>query len=74
MKKLIELFYLRYSCKKVAEKENQKNLKVIKNTLPNKSRNPESSINNHNSWKALPVICTQVIFKLSAHGFVCSDQ
>ena len=42
MKKLIELFYLCYSCKKVAEKENQKNLKVIKNTLPNKSRNPES--------------------------------
>ena len=27
---------------KVVENSNQENLKVIKNTLPNKSRNPES--------------------------------
>ena len=39
IKKLIKLFYLHCSGKKVVEKEN---LKVIKNTLPNKSGNTES--------------------------------
>ena len=43
IKKLIKLFYLDCSCKKVVEKANKKNLKVIKNTLP---------------WKALRLICT----------------
>ena len=42
MKKLIKLFYLHCSCKKIVEKSNQENLKVIKNTLPNKPGNPES--------------------------------
>ena len=42
MKKLIKLFYLLWSCVKVDEKSNKKNLNVIKNTLPNKSGNPES--------------------------------
>ena len=37
VKKLIKLFYLRCSYKKVVEKSNKENLKVIKNTLPNKS-------------------------------------
>ena len=32
---------------KVVEKSNSKNLKVIKNTLPNKSWNPEDLKNNH---------------------------
>ena len=41
-KKLIILFYLNCSCKKVVEKSNKENLIVIKNTLPNKSGNPES--------------------------------
>ena len=41
MKKLIKLFYLLFSCERVAQKSNWKNLKVIKNTLPNKSGNPE---------------------------------
>ena len=40
--KLIKLFYLRWSCKKVVEKSKKENLKVIRNTLPNKSGNPES--------------------------------
>ena len=51
MKKLIKLFYLLCSCEIVAEKSNYENLKVIKNTLPNKSGNPESleTENNHRS-------------------------
>ena len=44
IKKLIKLFYLHCSCKKVVEKLNKENLKVIKNTSPNKSGNPESLI------------------------------
>ena len=40
-KKLIKLFYLHCKSKKVAEKSNKENLKVIKTTLPNKSRNHE---------------------------------
>ena len=39
MKKPIELFYLHCH---LDEKSNKENLKEIKNTLPNKSRNPES--------------------------------
>ena len=42
IKKLIKLFYLHCSCKKVVEESNKENLKVIKNTLPNKWGNPES--------------------------------
>ena len=38
----MKLFYLHWSCKNVVEKSNKENLKVIKNTLPNKSGNPES--------------------------------
>ena len=38
---LIKLFYLHFSCKKVVE-DSKENLKVIKNTLPNKSENLES--------------------------------
>ena len=39
IKKLIKQFYLHCSCKKVVEKSNKKNLKVIKNYFPNKSEN-----------------------------------
>ena len=42
IKKLIKLFHLHCSCKKVVEKSYKENLKVIKNTLPSKSGNPES--------------------------------
>ena len=42
IKKLIKLFYFRCYCKKLVEKSNKENLKVIKNTLPIKSGNPES--------------------------------
>ena len=42
IKKPIKLFYLHYRCKKVVEKSNKENLKVIKNAFPNKSENPES--------------------------------
>ena len=38
----MKLFYLHWSCKNGIEKSNKENLKVIKNTLPNKSGNPES--------------------------------
>ena len=38
---LIKLFYLHFSCKKVVA-DSKESLKVIKNTLPNKSGNPES--------------------------------
>ena len=40
--KLSKLFYLHCSCKKVVEKWNTENLKIIKNTLLNKSGNPGS--------------------------------
>ena len=36
----MKLFYLHWSCKRVVEKSNKENLKVIKNILPNKSGNP----------------------------------
>ena len=42
IKKLLKLFYLHCSCKKVLRKSNKENLKVIKNTLPNKSGYPEN--------------------------------
>ena len=42
IKRLIQLLYLHYSCKKVVEKSNKENLNVTKNALPNKSENPES--------------------------------
>ena len=42
VKKLIKLSYLHCSRKNVAGKSNKENLKVIKNTLPDKSGNPES--------------------------------
>ena len=43
IKKLTELFYLQYSCKKAIRKSNKDNLRVIKkNTLPNKSGNHEN--------------------------------
>ena len=42
IKKLSKLFYLHFSCKKVAETSSKENLKAIKNTLPNKSGNPEN--------------------------------
>ena len=42
IKRLIQLLYLHYSCKKVVEKSNKENLKVTKKALPNKSENPES--------------------------------
>ena len=42
IKKLIKLFYLHWSGKKRVEKTDNENLKVIKNTLPNKSGNTES--------------------------------
>ena len=42
IKKLSKLFHLHCPCKKVVEKLNKENLKVIKNILPSKSGNPES--------------------------------
>ena len=38
----MKLFDLHCSSKEVVEKSNKENLKVTKNTLPNKSGNPES--------------------------------
>ena len=35
------MFYLHFSCKKAVEKSNKENLKMIKNTSPNKSGNPK---------------------------------
>ena len=42
IKKLVKSFYLHCFCKKVVEKSIKENLKGIKNTLLNKSGNPES--------------------------------
>ena len=42
IKKLIKLFYLQCCYKKVVEKSGKENLKMIKNTLPNKSGNPKN--------------------------------
>ena len=54
IKKLIKQFHLQCSCKKVVEKSKKENLKVIKNTLKNKSGNPESlKKNNQSSWESL---------------------
>ena len=39
IKTLFKLFYLHCFYKKVVEKSNKENLKVIKNTLPDKSGN-----------------------------------
>ena len=36
----IEMFDLHWPCKTLVEKSNKENVKVIKNTLPNKSINP----------------------------------
>ena len=40
--KLMKLFYLHYSCKKVLEQSKKENLRVIENTLPNISGNLKS--------------------------------
>ena len=40
--KVIKLFYFYYFFKKLFEISNEENLKMIKDTLPNKSGNPES--------------------------------
>ena len=37
----------------MAKDSKKVNLKVIKNTSPNKSGNLKASNNNHSSWKAL---------------------
>ena len=42
IKELIKLSDLNCSCRKVVEKSNEENQKVIKNTFPNKSGNPGS--------------------------------
>ena len=42
IKELIKLSYLNCSCRKLVGKSNEENLKVIKNTLPNKLGNPQS--------------------------------
>ena len=42
LKKLTKLLCLHCPRKKVVQKSNKENLKGMKNTLPNKSRNPES--------------------------------
>ena len=52
------MLYLYCSCKKVVGKLNYENLKVIKNTLSNKSGNPESLKNNLDRWKALQLMRT----------------
>ena len=52
-----KLSHKRVSYIKIVEKSNQ-NLKVIKNTLPYKSGNPESLKNNHSSWRVLQLMCT----------------
>ena len=38
------MLYLHYPCKKVVEELDQENLKVIKNTVPNKLRNTEKQL------------------------------
>ena len=40
----IEMFDLHWPCKTLVEKSNKENVKVIKNTLPNKSVNFENLI------------------------------
>ena len=42
IKELIKLSYLYCSCRKVVEKSNEENLKVIKNTFPKNARNTEN--------------------------------
>ena len=85
IKELIKLSYLYCSCRKVVEKSNEENLKVIKNTFPNKSGNPGSlkkkKKKSQNSWKALRLMCTYLVRICSKscflYGFefsVLSDQ
>ena len=42
MNEVSKKFYLHCPWKKIVEDPNKENLKVIKNTLPNKSGNPKS--------------------------------
>ena len=58
--KLMKLFYLHYSCKKVVEQSKKENFRVIENTLPSKSGNLESITKWWEHWKALGLICTHL--------------
>ena len=55
IKKLIKLFYLHHSCKKVPEKSNQENLKVIK-ILCQRNQEILKASKNQSSWNALRLI------------------
>ena len=67
------MLHKRVSYIKIVEKSNQ-NLKVIKNTLPYKSGNPESLKNNHSSWRFLQVMCTQLARICCGHSTSCFVQ
>ena len=58
IKKLIKLVYLHCSWKKVVEKSNKKNLKVIKILCQISQEILKASKINQNSWKALRLMCT----------------
>ena len=59
IKKLTELFYLQYSCKKAVRKSNKDNLRVIKKILCQINWEiMKTSKNNQSSWKALRLMCT----------------
>ena len=58
IKKLIKLVYLHCSWKKVVEKSNKENLKVIKILCQISQEILKASKINQNSWKALRLMCT----------------
>ena len=75
IKELIKLSDLNCSCRKVVEKSNEENQKVIKNTFPNKSGNPGSlkkkkKKKSQNSWKAVRLMCTYLVRICSGSCFL----
>ena len=60
IKRLINLFYLHYSCKKLVQKSNRENLKVIKILCQINQEIMKSSKNNQSSWKARRLMCTKL--------------
>ena len=58
IKKLIKLFYLHCSYKKVAWRSNKGNLKVIKNTNQINQEILKASKSNQSSWKVLRLMFT----------------
>ena len=61
IKELIKLSYLNCSCRNLVGKSNEENLKMIKNTFPNKSGN-SGSLKKKKMCTYLVLICSKSCF------------